>query len=92
MRSAVEEAGYAVTRLSPCAPPVTLALFAAGLALVFGAATAVGAAVGPVGPAAPLPRTPAPTRHTPTPHPPTPHTRSAPPGPPGRNARSEEEP
>jgi len=34
-------------------PPVTLALFAAGLAVTFGAATAVGAAVGPVGPAAP---------------------------------------
>ena len=35
-------------------PPLTLALFAAGLAVVFGASAAVGAAVGPVGPAAPV--------------------------------------
>ena len=35
--------------------PVTLGLFAAGLAVVFGASTAVGAAVGPVGPVGPPP-------------------------------------
>ena len=35
--------------------PLTLGLFAAGLAVVFGVSTAVGAAVGPVGPAAPAP-------------------------------------
>ena len=40
--------------------PVTLGLYAAGLALVFGAATAVGAAVGPVG-------TPTPDEHRPVP-------------------------
>ena len=33
--------------------PVTLGLFAAGLALVFGAANVVGAAVGPIGGSAP---------------------------------------
>ena len=40
---------------------VTLALFAAGLAVVFGASVALGAAVGPVGPAAPQPGVQAPS-------------------------------
>ena len=44
-------------------PALTLGLFAAGLAVVFGVSTAVGAAVGPVGPAAPAPHTSAPAGH-----------------------------
>ena len=34
-------------------PPTTLALYAAGLAVVFAAALALGSAVGPIGPVAP---------------------------------------
>ena len=44
---------------------LTLGLFAAGLAVVLGASLALGAAVGPVGPAAPPPSHSAPQHSSP---------------------------